>query len=110
VFFSLWQNADKPNPLKLKAYLGGIARNKTKNRLRSLKDELPLVDDWIAEDSEIFIDKLTLEDERNAVRCAVMTMKEPDREIFLRHYYQLQNIATITSETQNDFNQGGALE
>jgi RNA polymerase sigma-70 factor (ECF subfamily) len=100
VFFSLWKNADKPNPLKLKAYLGGIARNGTKNRFRSLKEELPLEDDWIAKDSEFFIDNLTLKDERNAVRSAVMSMKEPDREIFLRHYYQLQNVATVASEMQ----------
>jgi RNA polymerase sigma-70 factor (ECF subfamily) len=100
VFYALWQSVSKPNPLKLKEWLGGVARNKTKNRLRSMKEELPLEDDWIAGDGETFIDELAREDERNAVKKAVLSMKEPDREIFLRHYYQLQTVGTIASEMQ----------
>jgi len=100
VFFALWQNSGKPSPLKLKEYLGQVARNKTKNKLRSLKEELPLEDDWLAEPHETLIDKLTEDEERKAVRSAVRSMQEPDREIFLRHYYLLQTVATIASEMQ----------
>ncbi|MDR0819545.1 MAG: sigma-70 family RNA polymerase sigma factor [Oscillospiraceae bacterium] len=100
VFFALWQNAGKPNPLKLKAYLGQIARNKVKNRLRSLKEELPLENDWLADEGETLIDGLTREDEQNAVKRAVLSLNEPDREIFLRHYYQLQTVAKIAGEMQ----------
>jgi RNA polymerase sigma-70 factor (ECF subfamily) len=100
VFFALWKNADKPNPLKLKAYLGQVARNKAKNKLRSLKQELPLEDDWIAREGETFVDGLTLEDERKTVKSAVLSMNEPDREIFLRHYYFLQSVTTIADKMQ----------
>jgi RNA polymerase sigma-70 factor (ECF subfamily) len=100
VFFALWKSADKPNPLKLKAYLGQVARNKAKNKLRSLKQDLPLEDDWIAGEGETLIDGLTQKDERKAVRSAVLSMEEPDREIFLRHYYRLQPVAMIADEMQ----------
>ena len=100
VFFALWQNIGKPNPFKLKEYLAQVARNKTKNKMRSMKEELPLEDDWLAEPGETLIDKLTEEEERKAVRSAVHSMQEPDREIFLRHYYFLQTVATIASEMQ----------
>jgi RNA polymerase sigma-70 factor (ECF subfamily) len=100
VFFALWQNAGKPNPFKLKAYLGQIARNKAKNRLRSRKVELPLEDDWIADEAETLVNGLTREDEQNAVKSAVLSLSEPDREIFLRHYYQLQTVTMIAGEMQ----------
>ena len=100
VFFALWQNMGKPNPLKLKEYLGQVARNKAKNELRSRKEELPLEDDWLAEPSETLIDKLTEAEEQKAVSNAVRSMEEPDREIFLRHYYFLQTVATIANEMQ----------
>ncbi|MDR0857932.1 MAG: sigma-70 family RNA polymerase sigma factor [Oscillospiraceae bacterium] len=98
VFFALWQNVGKPNPLKLKAYLGQIARNKAKNRLRSRKEELPFEDDWIADEGETLVDGLTRESEQNAVKSAVLSLSEPDREIFLRHYYQLQTVTMIADE------------
>jgi len=100
VFYALWQSVSKPNPLKLKEWLGAVARNKTKNRLRSMKTELPLEDDLIAGNGETFVDELARKDELNAVKNAVLSMKEPDREIFLRHYYQLQTIITIAGEMQ----------
>jgi RNA polymerase sigma-70 factor (ECF subfamily) len=98
VFFSLWQNIGKPNPFKLKEYLGQAARNKTKNKSRAMKEELPLEDDWLADPGETLIDKLTDEEERIAVRNAVRSMREPDREIFFRHYYYLQTVAAIAGE------------
>jgi RNA polymerase sigma-70 factor (ECF subfamily) len=98
VFFALWRSADKPNPRKLKAYLGQIARNKAKNRLRSRREELPLEDDWLADEGESLLDGLTRADEQNAVKRAVLSLREPDREIFLRHYYGLQTVAAIAGE------------
>ncbi|MDR0858990.1 MAG: hypothetical protein LBN97_08170 [Oscillospiraceae bacterium] len=38
-------------------------------------------------------------DERGAVKSAVLAMKQPDREIFLRRYYGSQGVAAIAEET-----------
>ena len=45
VFLTLWNNAKSVNPGKVKAYLGGIARNKAKEYTRKIGTELSLEDD-----------------------------------------------------------------
>ena len=45
VFLVLWQNAAAVQEGKLKAYLGAVARNKAREKLRSLGGELPLEED-----------------------------------------------------------------
>ena len=47
VFLTLWNNAKSVNPGKVKAYLGGIARNKAKEYTRKIGTELSLEDDII---------------------------------------------------------------
>lgn len=47
VFLALWANSGKVKPGKLKAYLGGIARNKAKEKLRSACMEISLEDDLL---------------------------------------------------------------
>jgi len=98
VFFALWEQADKLSCPSVKRYLGGIARNKAKNKLRELGCTLPLNDDLL------LIDEISPEDayarkELNAtVRKAVAEMKEPEREILLRYYYFYQTIEEISAE------------
>ena len=97
VFFALWQNAARVHTLK--AWLGATARNKAKNRLREARTDLPL-DEEIPRDSSINIeDDIILSYEHRAVRNAILSMEPTDREIFLRHYYNMQTVATITAET-----------
>lgn len=45
VFYTLWVNAKRIRPGKVKPYLAGVARNKAKERLRRCGAELPLEDD-----------------------------------------------------------------
>lgn len=97
VFYSLWQNAEKVQAGKLKAYLGAIARNTAKNKLRSLHIALPLEDDVLLfptmEDGpELEALKKELQAE---TRTAVETLPEPDREIMKRYYYLYQSAADI---------------
>lgn len=47
VFLALWANSGKVKPGKLKAYLGGIARNKAKEKLRSACMEISLEDNLL---------------------------------------------------------------
>jgi RNA polymerase sigma-70 factor (ECF subfamily) len=97
VFVALWNNAGRPNALKLKAYLGGIARNKAKNKLRERSDDLSLEEDCIVTADNGIEDGIIKEAERHKIKSAVLVLKEPDREIFLRRYYGLQNVAEIAA-------------
>jgi RNA polymerase sigma-70 factor (ECF subfamily) len=97
VFLALWENADKAkNP---KAYLAAIARNMAKNRLRGVRQNLPLDEEIAADNSPEMEESMILTDERNAVKSAILAMDAPDREIFMRHYYASQTVAAIARET-----------
>ena len=100
VFYALWQNAGKVQAGKLKAYLGAIARNTAKNKLRSLHIVLPLEEDVLhfsaTEDdpeSEALKKELQME-----ARSAVEALPEPDREIIKRYYYLYQSAADIARD------------
>jgi len=98
VFLTLWSNAGRIMPGKVKAYLSGVARNKAKEKRRSLGTDVPLEDDFVViadTDLERDSERRELSD---ALRCAVLAMQAPDREIFLRHYYYYQNVARIAEE------------
>ncbi|MDO4581266.1 MAG: sigma-70 family RNA polymerase sigma factor [Bacillota bacterium] len=98
VFLVLWSSAAKVRPDKLKAYLGGIARNKAKEKNRSKGLDIPLEEDLMPV-SDIDIE-LEFEGREQAefIRRALLTMEHPDREIFLRHYYYYQTTAQIAKE------------
>lgn len=99
VFIALWQNADKPSPDRLKAWLGSVARNRAKNKLREAGFASSLDDDEIVAvaysdvERSILIDELT-----ESVRCAVDSLGSPDREIFVRHYYYYQTVMVIATD------------
>lgn len=98
VFFALWNQADRVRHTEVKGYLGGIARNMAKNKLREAGFTLPL------EDAVILIDDITMEEKyaqkeaSEVVRKAVKGMKEPEREILLRFYYYFQTLEEISEQ------------
>lgn len=98
VFFALWENADKVNSGSVRGYLGSIARNKAKNKLRKAGFELPLDEElYISED--LPLEEQYMENELQAVvKREVLTMHEPDREILLRYYYYCETIPIIAKE------------
>ena len=96
VFFALWENARKV--YSVKGYLGTVARNMAKNKLRSLGWDLPLDERMIVvagDDPETALEE---KEKAKAVKRAVLRMPHPEREIFLRHYYYCQKIETISRE------------
>lgn len=98
VFLALWSNTEKVRPGKLKAYLGGIARNKAKEKLRAAGQEVPLDEDLIIV-SEIDLEmELEAREQAEFIRSALLAMQNPDREIFLRHYYYYQSASQIAQE------------
>lgn len=99
VFLQLWNCAGKIRPLSIKGWLGCVARNMAKNKLRQANRELLLEDDFISISGGSTPEHTVLEQEqRETVRQAVLEMDLPDREIFLRHYYYCQPVKTIAEE------------
>ena len=85
VFYGLWLHADSING-NLKAYLGTMARNKSKNWLRSnqkMPTGIDLID--IPDLSKSLEDETVQKDMARLIRRAVRQMMPKDREIFLRH-------------------------
>ena len=102
VFLALWNNAAKINPTSLKSWLGCVARNAAKNKLRSLHQDLPLEDDVILIVSDTPEQQLVDGERKRLVQEAVLAMDWPDREIFLRHYYYCQSVADIAAEMERN--------
>ncbi|MCD7887584.1 MAG: sigma-70 family RNA polymerase sigma factor [Clostridiales bacterium] len=98
VFYILWVNAKQVAPDKVKAYLGGVARNKAREYARKQSIGLPLEEDVL----QITVDgpERQVETKELAIclRRAISSMQHPEQEIFLRHYYYYQPVAVIAEE------------
>lgn len=98
VFLAAWNQAADLKPGFVKQWLGAVARNKAKNRLRLMGHDLPLEEDVLEIPDEFTpVTKAERAEERRQVRKAVNELGEPDREIFLRHYFFSQTVAEIGS-------------
>ncbi len=95
VFCLLWYSADKVQPGKLKSFLSVIARRRALNALRTGKREVPLEEDAaylpISGPEEQSIHR----EEYAAIQKALEEMPEPDRSIFIWHYYYGRTTADI---------------
>lgn len=99
VFLAAWEQCGDIRLGYVKPWLGAVARNKAKNCLRKAKMTLPLEED-ILEIPDDCTPEGVLEENEEAllVRRAVDSLGEPDREIFLRHYYFSQSVCKISQE------------
>lgn len=99
VFLAAWRQAEDLKPGHVKAWLGAVARNQAKNKLRQRGLTLPLEDDALEipglEDPAGEIQRL---EERRLVRQAVDGLSPQDREIFLRHYYYAQTVKEVARQ------------
>lgn len=98
-FVKLWGAAASVRPEKggLKAYLGAIARNEARSRVRRARPVLPLEEDFL-----LPADQQALEEQEQAalVRQALEMLEPATKEVFLRYYYQRQKTAQIAGEMQ----------
>ena len=97
VFYALWQNAGSIQQGYIRPWLGSVARNKTADRLRSLKASIP------AQDFEVVClddqwEKLSRKEQAQQVRSALLMLKPQDREIFIRYYDLCQSAAEISDK------------
>ena len=97
VFYAAWKQVSDLKAGSVKAWLGAVARHKAIGKLRELQGTLPLEEDILdipAPDTpECQAERA---DEARLVRKAVDSLEEPDREIFLRHYYFAQTVQEIS--------------
>lgn len=100
VFVSLWNHAKSIKPTSLKSWLGTVARNAAKNKLRAAGQTLPLEDDILILETDSAEEEHLRREQNRLVRKAVLAMPYPDREIFLRHYYYGQKLEIIAQEME----------
>lgn len=98
VFLAAWEQAADLRPGRVKAWLGAVARHKAKNKLRQAGRTLPLEDDVLdIPGPGDPAGELEQAEERTLVRRALLSLPEPDQEIFLRHYYYVQSVKEIAA-------------
>ena len=98
VFLVLWEQADKISLPAIRNWIGGVARNKAKQKLRERGLTISLDDDLLIPDGTDMEQILEQGDRDRLVREAVHAMEPTDREIFLRYYYHCQPVAVIAEE------------
>ncbi len=96
VFLALWENAGKIHSVK--GFLGATARNKAKNKLRSLGQVLPLEEDLLVLDALTPEDLLQKKELTAAVKKAISDLGQPDRDVFLRYYFYCQRMEDISTQ------------
>ena len=99
VFVALWSHAHQLDPEQgLRPWLAAVARNKAKNRLRRREQTLPLEEDILdLPGPDDPAGALEQKEEQALVRRALLTLPQPDQEIFLRHYYYAQGVKEIAA-------------
>ena len=100
VFLAAWDQAEDLRPGFVRSWLGAVARNKARNKLRKLGWELPLEEDVLELEGGDLEQALTEKEEQRLVRWAVDGLPDPDREIFLRHYFYGQSVREIADVMQ----------
>ncbi len=97
VFVAAWNQADDIQAGCVKAWLGAVARNKAKTKLRSAGQTLPLEEDVLELPDEYTPSSAAEQaEERKLVQKALDQLEPTDREIFLRHYYYAQTVEEIS--------------
>lgn len=96
-FVELWRHAAGLDPDRpLRPWLGTVAANKAKNRLRSYSPAAPLPEDAPA---PVDLQRQTEEREtQETLWLLVEALPEPERTLFLRYYYQGERLKAIAKE------------
>ena len=98
VFLALWEQADCITLSTVRPWLGGVARNKARQKLRDRGLTLSLDEDLLVVDSADLEEDLAREERDRLVREAVLALEPTDRAIFLRYYYHCQPVNLIARE------------
>ena len=97
-FTVLWEEGKSIQPGKLKAWLAVVTRNAALSRLRSLHLPEPLDDETMDLSAPGPEEEAVEKEMAELTRRAVYALPEPDRDIFIRHYYLYQKTGDIAAE------------
>ena len=99
-FVSLWKCAESLDTEKgsIRAYLGTIAKNCAKNKLRELRPHSEL-NETISSNAKSPQESFESREEKDLLVNLIMELGEPDSEIFIRYYYYEQKIKDIACYT-----------
>ena len=98
-FITLWYNREKVQPDKLKGYICCIAKNKTKNKLKSaLRHHTVNIEEADYADGLAVSDEIENKLITEVLREALDIIGEPDKEIIVRHYYYYQSSTEISEK------------
>ena len=97
VFLAAWNQSSNLKVGHMKGWLGAVARNKAKNKLRQIGQTIPLEESVLdipsLDDPTVDIERA---EEQQRVRQALDSLPSEDREVFIRHYYYAQSIKDIS--------------
>ncbi len=98
VFLSVWKNRNSLKACEsLKPYIAQAARNAAWSRLRrSGRDPVPFRDDILTVSAGGPDEAVEAEEEAALLNSAVAGFREPDREIFVRHYFYGEPLRSIS--------------
>lgn len=95
IFFQLWKNQKKIKDLKkIKSYIGKIAKNTTKNKLRSLKQQVSF-DENIIGITKDNMQSYYVSEQLDLINKELLKMDVLDKDIFIMYYYNNKKIKDI---------------
>ena len=97
VFLALWSHAMDIDPGRVRTWLGAVAKNKAVDRLRTLSPTLPLCES-AADRSPGPEEEALLRERAARLLAAVEALEEPDRTLFLRHYYANEKLKDVARD------------
>lgn len=103
VFFTVWNQSKQIHYGKLKAYISRVARNKALKKLRERNMTVSLEDDKfeiinIIPGENKTEDQILQRELEVVIGKALNSLKNDEREIFIRHYYYCQSVEIIGRE------------
>ena len=100
-FIILWNHRTEIEDESIRSWLAKVAKNKAIDRVRRIKKTVPLTDEESGGDRYIDPEERLIKHDRYArLWDAVNSLEEPDRTIFLRHYYGNEKISAIAKSLE----------
>jgi RNA polymerase sigma-70 factor (ECF subfamily) len=96
-FLAMWNNSERLHENSLRGYMGSIARNKAKNKLREL-NLTENIEDFTLECNTSLEDFIDDKEVSEMLKEAIDSLDTEERDIFLRYYYYYQKISEISEE------------
>ena len=101
VFLAAWEQARDIQPGKAKAWLGAVARNKARNKLREMGQELPLEEDYDTLSGMVFssFDRIPEEGSRPAITLNGLHVQV---ESICDHRVEKALVSKVLTETSDE--------